>query len=250
MALFHTTVVDNQIKALDTIGTATGSIATFDTDKAERLVKCVCEVASGASEINVVACGKNLFDSSTLRAGDYNGTNPTIRVSQNLSDRIKCCAGTTYTFSFITGNDYGVAIILTNENNVIIENISLRNYNNITFTPTTSGYLAIVFLKGTDAPWGTLTPTDCQNLNPMVEISDRATTYEAYNGTTLNIPFGETLSGDGSLDVLSGILTRSDDTTKQLDANYIQTNNGINNVYCDTGDTEVNYIMTVGQAIS
>ena len=77
-----------------------------------------------------------------------------------------------------------------------------------------------------------------------------ATPYEPFC-ITINIPFGETLSGDGSFNVLSGILTRSDDTTKQLSANYIQTENGLNNIWCDTnGDTSVKYILSVGKAIS
>ena len=82
MALFHTTVLDNQIKALPTVSTASGSVATFDTDMTENLVEVECEIvyqqASGTpspsnplpittfSEMNVVQMSditnKSFFD--------------------------------------------------------------------------------------------------------------------------------------------------------------------------------------------
>ena len=44
MAYFPTKVLDNQIKALPTVGTASGSIATFETDMTENLVEVECEI--------------------------------------------------------------------------------------------------------------------------------------------------------------------------------------------------------------
>ena len=41
MAYFHTNVLDPQIKALPTVSTASGSVATFDTDMTENLISCV-----------------------------------------------------------------------------------------------------------------------------------------------------------------------------------------------------------------
>lgn len=46
MAYFHTTVLDNQIKALPTVGEASGSIATFDTDMTENLVEVKCQIVA------------------------------------------------------------------------------------------------------------------------------------------------------------------------------------------------------------
>lgn len=160
---------------------------------------------SGFDSGIITRCGKNLFNASTLRAGDYNLTNPTIRVSQDVADRTWVKKGITYTFSFNTGDDFGAVLLVTDENNTIIENLA-RTYTAKSFTPTNDGYLAIVFLKGRDVPWSTISVADCQARNPMIERGDTATTYEAYNGNTYTFNFGQTVYG-GRLDVLSGELT-------------------------------------------
>ena len=46
MAYFHTTVLDNQIKALPTVDTASGSIASFNTDLTENLVEVKCQIVA------------------------------------------------------------------------------------------------------------------------------------------------------------------------------------------------------------
>ena len=90
-----------------------------------------------------------------------------------------------------------------------------------------------------------------ENYHAQIELGNQPTSYVAYNGTTFNIQFGETLLDTATYDAISGVLTRNDSTTKQLDScNIVALDNETNNVYCDTGNTEVNYIMTVGQAIS
>ena len=44
MALYHTNVLDNAIKALPTVDTASGSVATFETDMNEKLIEVVCGI--------------------------------------------------------------------------------------------------------------------------------------------------------------------------------------------------------------
>jgi len=44
MALYHTNVLDNAIKALPTVATAQGSVASFETDLTEDLIEVVCEI--------------------------------------------------------------------------------------------------------------------------------------------------------------------------------------------------------------
>lgn len=232
MALFHTTVLDNQIKALDTIGSASGSIATFDTDRAERLVSCVCEVASGASEINVYHTGANLWVS-----GDVTFTGSTKEVAISLTPK-------TYYFSAIitttdTDADTCSLVVYYTDNTYIAVTGLARDKRIFTSFTATKDVAKLAFYSSNNYAHGsgdTATWSD-------IQISE--------NGNTYNIPFGETLSGNGSFDVLSGILTRSDDTTKQLSANYIQTNNGINNIYADTGDIiDLKFVLSVGKAIS
>ena len=50
MALFHTNVLDPQIKALPTVGTAQGSVVTFETDLEENLIDVECEIVYSQAE--------------------------------------------------------------------------------------------------------------------------------------------------------------------------------------------------------
>ena len=245
MAYFHTTVLDNQIKALPTVDTASGAIATFDTDLTENLVSCVCEVASGASTINVYDCGKNLANINPLTVAS--GDNIFVLVGSFYA-----IGGKTYTIS--CNQETALTSCTRNTINAIVDGFQFyetttTNYHldsglhSLNITPLANQTIIIRF-------WGNTLSDETIYSNWQVEEGLIATAYESFNGTNINIPFGETLSGDGSFDVLSGILTRSDDTTKQLNANYIQPKNGINNVFADTGDTEVKFLLTVGKKIS
>ena len=267
MAMFEIHPVDEQIKALPTVDTASGSVATFDTDMTENLVSCVCEVASGASEINVMATGKNFIDST----GTWFGTDVS---SWGLSDSVLVSALNklpigSYTVTFkvklkelksgYTGGRYGLIFRAikadSTQYNVVIQadktdvtEGDIWNFSgSLNITSETIGRFAYVYYYTGRNP---ISNADvCEFYDLQIELGS-ATPYEPF-GTTINIPFGETLSGDGSFDVLTGILTRADDSTKQLSANYIQTLNGINNIWCDTnGDTSVKYILSVGKAIS
>ena len=280
MALFHTTVVDNQIKALDTIGSASGSIATFDTDRAERLVSCVCEVASGSSEINVTACGKNLFPLTltALKAINTSGT---------WSDNVYTYGNVSYT---VNNTDDIVTSIETSGtcNNsyayfYLTKGLTIKSGKTYSVSGSPVGKASNTYRIFTDSnvafPAGNRLSDDIeadqtrtatgnenvdifiqiyagQNMNdksfyPMLVLGSDISTFVAYNGTTYNIQFGETLSGNGSFDVLSGILTRSDDTTKHVDGNEITTQVGTNNIYADTGDIiDLKFVLSVGKAIS
>ena len=240
MALFHTTVVDNQIKALDTIGSVSGSIATFETDKDERLVSCVCEVASGSSEVNITACGANVwneewelgdFDNQGNRiSGNYVCSKTPIKINPNAS------------YYFYSGNANGRVYLYYYDSNM--NYLVGDNFNpNTTFT-TPNNAVYVNFLRG--GAYGTTYGND-------ISINSKANdiTYNQYNGTTYNIQLGETLSSNGSFDVLSGILTRSDDTTKHVDGNVITAQVGENNIYADTGDIiHLKFVLSVGKAIS
>lgn len=236
MAYFHTTVLDEQIKALPTVDTASGSVATFDTDLTENLVSCVCEVASGSSEINVIHKGKNLIDDSKY----YQLNTNIVVIGQTVSNANRTIYLPQGTYTIKVNSNITATIYYDFGNG----STSLGNTSEArTFTLSDNSYCAFWLYKS-----GGFTPSDYTRV--QLEFGNTATNYQAFNGNAYNIPFGETLSGDGSFDVLSGILTRSDDTTKQLSANYIQTKNGINNIWCDTGDTEVKYLLTVGKKIS
>ena len=275
MAYFRTNVLDNQIKALPTIATASGAVANFTTDKAERLVKCVCEVASGSSEINVVACGKNFVPMTVANikvintlgtwSGDvYTYNNVVYTLQTDLSGNITGISvnGTanatsqlyvatnftlqkgSYTINGCpSGGGVETARLQVNASGLL--NIDTGSGVNFTLTEVYNSCLCFIRVGSGYNPNGMV-------FKPMVRLaSETDDTFEPYNGTKLNIPFGETLSGNGSFDVLSGILTRSDDTTKHVDGNAITALIGENNIWSDTGDIiDLKFVLSVGKAIS
>lgn len=107
MAYFHTTVLDNQIKALPTVSTASGSIATFDTDMTENLNSCNIAVSdlNGVSKINVY----HEYDlsswssiTSLVRSGDAPELLP---VGSIITDKWQNgSGGTIYDFPWIVSN--------------------------------------------------------------------------------------------------------------------------------------------------
>lgn len=220
--------------ALPTISTiSNSSIASFSTDLTENLVSCVCEVASGSSEINVSATGLNIWQYGDL----------SVTTNQNLNVNIPVG---TYNLSgeWVTNSGYNCLVIFYDENNTEIVRSTftpdIRDNKSYQFnTPCKR----IVFYSGDNYSHSNGKTATISNI--MLKQDSSVADYEPF-GTTYNIQFGETLSDDGTFDVLTGILTRSDDTTKQLSANYIQTNNGTNNIYADTGDiSECKYIQTL-----
>ena len=236
MAFFKTIVLDNQIKALPTIATASGAVATFTTDKAENLVSCVCEVASGKSEVNVNATGKNMLDSS------------------NKSTNEQYCV-----FGGVLGSNIPNGSLFLPQGNftllvsVVMTSIEIRNKDGnvitsasysdrITFTnPNKQSILIVLRLYG--ASWNTLTY--------MLNKGSTPKTYTAYNGNTYNIQLGETLSDTATYNAVTGVLTRNDTTTKQLDSCPIVTiANSENNILSDTGDIEVKFVLSVGEYVN
>lgn len=244
MALFHTTVLDNQIKALPTVGTASGSIATFDTDLTENLVSCVCDIPSGVNAVNVTAtginlCNTNIFNSVTIFTVNSDGT-----VTQNINDgrsegnmvTLPLKAGT-YTFS--RGVVSGLMSLYYNDNGTWVFIAQNSNAESITFTLTDAQNIYIKMSVNGSYP---------TTFSPQMETGNK-TTFHPF-GDYYNVSFGETLTDTATYNAVTGVLTRNDTTTKQLDSCPIVTlNNETNNIYNDCGDTEVKFLLTVGKKI-
>ena len=246
MALFHTTVLDNQIKALPTIATASGSVANFTTDKAETLVSCVCEVASGSSEVNVTRCGKNIVDQTQFVQGSISGTGAdTVSYTRLRSPFISVRPNTSYAF----GTNSTLLVFEIHEyksDNTWIQYTGINQTSGTITTTANTAYIKILIRNSTNTP---LTVDELTTF--QMEFGNMPTTYTAFvANNTNNIQLGETLSGDGSLDVLSGILTRSDDTKKLVDWNEITALIGENNIWADTGDISVQFILSVGSYVN
>lgn len=204
---------DSEIKALPTVSTASGSIATFDTDMTENLVEVKCQIVATQSgsgtpspdnqrpittytEMNVSATGKNLAnvpDTSNIS-------------SQTTFETIFLQAGV-YTMSANVKNNGSVICYLSLRRNGVTKGIITINANeettkNATIKLTEDSDYAIV-ASGSSA--------GCNfNISEFqLEQGDTPTTYEPYNGTTANIPFGQTVA-NGVLDVTTGKLRVTD----------------------------------------
>lgn len=248
MAYFRTNVLDNQIKALPTIDTASGSIATFTTDKAENLVNL--EVAiNNATEVNIIHRSRNLLENEAT-----SGTVGTITFTVNADKSITVNGSTTTQRLFRVHTDFSY------NDNLILSGI-----------PSGSGLALNVVGLGSDTGSGFAfngaTPRNIQivvsanttvdnvTIYPMVRLaSDTNTDYEEYYSQSYNIDLDGSVT-DGEFNVISGVLTINDTTpptTKQLDSIQIQTiANSVNNIYADTGDIiDLKFVLSVGSYVN
>ena len=196
MAYFHTTVLDNQIKALPTVSTASGAIATFDTDMTENLVEVKCQIvaqqASGTpSPDNPLPI--QTYDSLTLYHNDINmwdeqwevyGSGATARIGSK--NPIPCVGGRTY---YLTSTPaYGWKFYDADDN------LLLTYYNKTCVAPNNAVYMMFQL----DDTYGTVYNHDVSLNYPATD-----TEYHAFNGAY--IPFGQTVA-NGVLDIGSGKL--------------------------------------------
>ena len=238
MAYFHTTVLDNQIKALPTVDTASGSIATFDTDMTENLIEVKCQIVAQQSG-----------------SGTPSPSNPrpiTVYTGLNLSHSGADTSNPTV---------YNIPFGQTVANGVL--NVG-------------TGKLTVAWV---DVDLGTLAWTVYNAGNNIfaVSVSGKANgvdnllceQYANYTGALNNMP-DLSIRGQGSANILyirnTNCTTDTDIITAlsgvkciyelatpidiQLDSITLQALLNENNIWCDTGDTEVKYLLTVGKKIS
>ena len=156
---------------------------------------------------------RNILDDSKLRAGDYTGQLTDIRVSMNVSDRPTTVNGETYTASFIPNSKCMAQwLVLTNDNNVIVETIAERQTTSITFTATQSGLRITPIYGGTTGGtgtygWTTLSVSDVIDAKPQIERSDTAHAYKPYITPTTHTTTYPSAIYRGSEDVVNGEVT-------------------------------------------
>ena len=209
MAYFKTNVLDNQIKALPTIASASGSVANFTTDKAENLVDCeVAIVATGGggtpttpiaingfSACNLVACGINLCD-EVFETGDISfatGGNITGASWIRTTNYVPIVGGLT----IYVKSELNINMFFYDSNKVYLGNNSEGLRPNIKNTVITISNNARYFRIATNQ-----TP---YNHDISINYPSTDTQYHAYNGTTETISFGQTIYG-GVLNVGTGVL--------------------------------------------
>lgn len=193
---------------------------------------------SGITEVNIVRSGKNIFDGVSYLDAYIASNNLITSLSGGGTVYALCKPNTTYTVSKTAGTRFIVAY--TTE----LPTISVDCYgkiqdstaSNITITTGNDAkyIVAFVFNPGSDS--GTR-----QSMIDSVQIEEGsyATTYETPDVVTKTISLGETLTQGGVLEAVSGLLTRTDTTTKQLTGVNVPTKTGVNKVFADTGNIDL-----------
>ena len=206
--------IPSSVRTLPTVDTASGAIATFNTDLTENLVEVKCQIvaqqASGTpspvnpllittySEMNVTHCGKNIFD-GTLVQGGIVGTDGQIDINVTF----RCATG----FIPVREGDYvasiesGKKIVCFHYYNSSKVSVSGNIAQSAVTIPSGVSYVRIAVGYNDNS---NITPSDVTAL--QVELGNAPTTYTpftAYN--TYNIPFGQTVA-NGVLDITTGKL--------------------------------------------
>ena len=235
MAYFHTTVLDEQIKALPTVDTASGSVATFDTDMTENLIEVVCDIqysqASGTpTPDNPLPI--TTYTSLNLSHSGADTSNPNIT---NIPFGQTVAKGTLNVTTGVLEITHGVV-----------------TFNNMGFTYNAQGFFdSYKSTIGAKTNTTALLICSCYayaSTTPYPDLSIYQSTNririrdDNYNDVT------SWLSAVGNNQVVFELETP---ITIQLSSTQITALLNENNIWCDTnGDTEVKYILSVGKTIS
>jgi len=194
--------------------------------------------SNGLSSMAITRCKKNFFNIEGETLGAYLLSDGTIRndstaVSWNLSDYIPVKEGETYYFN---PNTTAGSSAKHGYYDASKEFVSSINSGASSFTiPSGVSFMRFSYRN---------TSTDIQ-----LELGSTPSTYEAYQGTTYPVSFGTTIYG-GYFESETGVLTStkaSDGTDLATPVEYqlskidIMLKSGLNNLFCSTGTSEVEY---------
>ena len=213
---------------------ASGAVANFTTNVVMPFVKCECTIdatESGTDELTLTRTGKNL---NGFTLADFQGG---IVVGNARFIGIKIPKSTiTYSSNAPTGNIWVARdfIDITTANNRVFDG-SPVTYDNVE-------WLCIGLQKDNmETAFEYLT---------QAELGNVATTYVPYTGSTYTVALDETAYG-GSVDVIAGsgrIIDEHGNLVYTLfEPVSISALEGVNNVWCDTGDTKVTYKYKTGE---
>ena len=241
MAYFHTTVLDENIKALPTVDTASGSVASFDTDMTEKLIEVVCDIQYSQASGTPTPSDPlpiTVYNSLNLSHSGADTSNPNVT---NIPFGQTVAKGTLNVITGVLEITHGAITDLSSLNwlysggaqtfNVVVSGLatgqpcvcSVYDYSPVSIGPSRPD-LTI----GTSSYFG----------EHRLNIKDTN-----YDGSTIN-DFKTSLSGQ------TCVYELATPTTIQLSATQITALLNENNIWCDTGDTSVKYLLTVGKAIS
>ena len=246
MAMFEIHCVDEQIKALPTVSTASGSVATFTTDKTENLVEVECEIvysqASGIpspsnplpittyTSLNLSHSGSdtnnptitNIAFGQTVAKGKLNVTTGVLEITHGFVDMGNL------TWNYRSAN----TIFYTD----LISNCKLDNQS----------CACSYYEYDSDANDSTVAKI-AQNLsNLQMACFTNQERFVVKDTNYTDVPtFTSAVSGQ------TLVYELATPTTIQLSAQTITALLNENNIWCDTnGNTSVKYILSVGKAVN
>lgn len=231
-------------KGLKKTSYAEGYITSFNTDLKEGLTefKLPIPVSSvGISSVEITNCKKNLLD--LTKFNNHGPVQPGYPESGGDTD-------TRYARFMRIPSDRRLVISWTNNDTEeqyfrgiwvdrfsITDTLCLEHIFNDSvpnggsgshvIDPVPNTYILIVVWNRSGYPFDTLRGT------LQVEDSEDVTDFEPFDGEHHKIEFGETITAGAVLDVNKGILTRADETTKQLDPLIVPSAIGRNEIYND-----------------
>lgn len=245
MAYFHTTVLDNQIKALPTVSTASGSVATFDTDLTENLIECVCDIQyTGTGEGTPTDPNYMIvYNSLNLSHSGSDTSNPTI---------------TNIPFGFTTAK---AVLNITNGVMQIIE--AFVDLGTVEYQKQTVSGINLFRMKIGDNGLDTnniLCSHYKKYIGSVSTIPDNyiipwSTYWSTTHWSVIRDDSKSSLTPAQFKTAMSGVQLVYDLSNNpimaQIPATQVQTLLNENNIWCDTnGDTSVKYLLSIGKKIS
>ena len=218
------------------ITTASGTVAAFADGGNDipynEIVATIPADANGFSSITIEAHGNNILNLNNLTANArIYASNGNIATSssytQYVTDYLPVKGGESYYFfntDNIESSTWGNCWYDKNKNYISGFYCNAENRNKAHTAPNNAYYLRL-----------TLVPS----LNGAVNYPSTVTTYSPFVGESKTISLGETLTQGGSLNVTTGLLTRTDTTTAQLTATQIKSVSGANIIFHDAGTGEI-----------
>lgn len=222
------------IKDTDINLKASGSIANFETKTAAPLVEAefTISVSGGTTKANIYHTGSNIWDeewqTGYYSSGDgaYNTQNNTICSKNDIS------AKPNTEYYFYSGS-LPVSIYFYDEDGNYISFLYHRG-NQVITTPANCHIIKWSADYGSGSTY---------NNDISINYPATDTEYHAYNAdsSSKNITW-TTAVENGIIDLINGTVYDSDlETTQTFTGSNFTAFSGINNIWCDTGDSEVTY---------
>jgi hypothetical protein len=242
MALFEIHCVDEQIKALPTVATAQGSVASFDTDMTEDLIEVVCDIQysqANGTPTPIDPIPITVYNSLNLSHSGADTSNPTIinipfgqTVAKGTLNVTTGLLRLTHAYRLLDGNE-GWSMPATGFFALAVDNLVNDNSR-----------ATIISNRFLGDSW---TRISGLNLDNAVGVVNGATIRFHYSALS-DVASWKSWLGNNNTQICYELATPIE---IQLDSITLQALLNENNIWCDTnGDTEVKFLLSVGKAIS